>query len=195
VRLFVAIYPSPEALNDIAEQTARLRVGAAAASGVNVRLTTRESAHVTVVFLGEVDEAQLPTVDLALGRAARSWHRPPGTPAPAPRIRLGGGGRFGQGPDTVLWVGLHGEVGALHALSQATRRELERSRLPHHQQPYCPHLTIARPGDRVPRAAVEADRMTLDGYLGPSWPATEMVLVRSRLGPRSGYDRLVAWPL
>jgi 2'-5' RNA ligase len=47
----------------------------------------------------------------------------------------------------------------------------------------------------VDRADVDQDRATLADYLGPSWPATEVVLVRSHLGPRPRYDRLAAWPL
>jgi RNA 2',3'-cyclic 3'-phosphodiesterase len=200
MRLFVAIYPTPEALDDLTGQLARLRVGTADLSGVDVRLVARENAHVTVVFLGELDDAQLPEVDLALGRAARAWQQPPGTTGPGgvagvPWLRLGGGGLFGQGPSTVLWVGLRGDVDALHAVSLAVRRELTRSGLPCDQRPYVPHLTIARPGTRVCPEAVVADWRTLDGYLGPSWPATEMLLMRSRLGPRPGYDRLAAWPL
>ena len=200
MRLFVAIYPSAEALDDLTGQVARLRVGAADAAGINVRLTPRESLHLTLVFLGEVDDAQLPDVRLALGWAAQTWRHPNGAVGPggsvaAPRLRLGGGGLFGDALNTVLWVGLRGDVDALHALSRTTRRELDASRLPSDPRPYAPHVTLARPGIRVPPEAVESDRMALDGYLGPSWPATEMVLVRSRLGPRPGYERLATWPL
>ncbi|MGI5211656.1 2'-5' RNA ligase family protein [Plantactinospora sp. CA-290183] len=206
MRLFVAVYPPPEALDDIAAQAHRLRVGEVAATGVNVRLAPRSSLHVTVVFLGEVDDDRLPTVEEALGRAVRRWHPaagadqsgPPadgGEEAGPPRLRLGGGGRFGRGRFTLLWVGLTGDTGALDRLAGATRQELRRSRIPHDRRPFRPHLTLARPGDRVDRESVEEDVRTLDGYLGPSWPATEMVLVRSHLGPRPTYDRLAAWPL
>lgn len=200
MRLFAAIYPSPEALDDITEQVARLRVGEAAASGINVRLTARETLHVTIVFLGDVDDDRLPDVTAALGRAAHTWHRRAGVVGSregegAPRIRLAGGGRFGRGRFTVLWTGLAGDVGALGALNMASRRELKQARLPHDWRPFRPHVTVARPGDRVDRAAVEADRETLDGYLGPSWPVTEMVLMRSHLGPRPTYERVATWPL
>lgn len=200
MRLFVALYPPPEAVDDISEQVGRLRVGEAAASGINVRLTKRDTLHVTLTFLGEVDEARLPDVGTALDRAARTWNRRAGVVGSReglgpPRVRFAGGGRFGRGPFTVLWTGLAGDVDALHMLSRATRRELKRSRVPHDRKPFRPHLTIARPGDRVDREVIDADRSTLDGYLGPSWPVTELVLVRSQLGPRPTYDRLAAWSL
>ncbi|GAA3765954.1 hypothetical protein GCM10022225_60340 [Plantactinospora mayteni] len=252
MRLFVAVYPPPEALDDIVAQTHRLRIGAAADAGINVRLTARSTLHVTVAFLGEVPDDRLRTVQEALARAVELWHHPParrrratgerrvgiavpprpggqpgaeptesaesvGQPvaehrAPAalraslgdsgrsgarraPRLQFGGGGRFGRGRFTVLWVGLLGEVDALRGLAGAVRRELRRSRIPFDFRPLRPHLTLARPGDRLDKESLDEDLRTLDGYLGPSWPATELVLMRSHLGPRPTYDRLAAWPL
>ncbi|HEX7745431.1 MAG TPA: 2'-5' RNA ligase family protein, partial [Micromonosporaceae bacterium] len=95
----------------------------------------------------------------------------------------------------LLWVGLAGDVAALRTLNLAIRRELRRARLPYDERPFRPHVTLARPGDRVDAAAVEADRQVLNGYFGPSWPVSEMLLMRSHLGPRPTYDRLAAWPL
>ncbi|GAB3964621.1 2'-5' RNA ligase family protein [Plantactinospora veratri] len=212
MRLFVAVYPPPEALDDIVAQTRRLRIGAAAETGINVRLTARSTLHVTVAFLGEVPDDRLPTVEETLSRAVGAWRHPPvrrrraagpapvapggaPQPRPAPRLQLGGGGRFGRGRFTVLWVGLLGEVDALRQLAVTVRRELRRSRLPSDLRPLRPHLTLARPGDRLDRESLDEDLRTLDGYLGPSWPATELVLVRSHLGPRPTYDRLATWPL
>lgn len=203
MRLFVAVYPPPEAVDDLIAQVGRLRIGEAAARGVNVRLTRRETMHVTLAFLGEVTETRLPAVCSALGQAARTWRRAAATSGPEaspvqagpPRVRLTGGGRFGRGRFTVLWTGLAGEVDALRAVSATIRRELKRARLPYDDKPFRPHLTIARPGDRVDQETVTFDLSVLAGYLGPTWPVTEMVLMRSHLGPRPTYDRLDAWPL
>ncbi|WP_407952088.1 2'-5' RNA ligase family protein [Plantactinospora sonchi] len=184
-------------------QVRRLRVGAVADTGVNVRLADQANLHVTVAFLGEVADDRLPEVAEALGRAVQTWRSPPTrrrdrqpVPEPTPlRLRLGGGGRFGRGRFTVLWVGLLGDVAALRRLADRTRRELRRARLPYDSRPFRPHLTLARPGDRLDRESLDEDLRTLDGYLGPSWPATELALVRSQLGPRPTYDRLATWPL
>jgi 2'-5' RNA ligase len=196
----VAAYPPPEALADLAAQVSRLHIGEAAARGINVRLTPQETLHLTLAFLGEVDDDRLPDVATALGRAAATWHERPrgagsredGRP---PRLRLGGGGRFGRGHFTLMWIGLAGDVTALRALNLAIRRELRRARLPYDWKPFRPHVTLARPGDRLPAADVEADRQVLNGYVGPSWPVTEIALMRSHVGPRPRYDRLAAWSL
>jgi RNA 2',3'-cyclic 3'-phosphodiesterase len=200
VRLFIAAYPPAEAVADLTAQVGRLHIGAAAARGVNVRLTAAETLHVTLAFLGDVDDSRLPDVTRALGRAEQAWHRRPGGPGSPdevrpPRVRLAGGGRFGRRQFTLLWIGLAGDVAALRTLNLAIRRELRRARLPYDERPFRPHVTLARPGDRVTAAEVDEDRRVLDGYLGPSWPVAEMLLMRSHLGPKPTYDRLAAWPL
>ncbi|MEU1678831.1 RNA 2',3'-cyclic phosphodiesterase [Micromonospora zamorensis] len=194
MRLFVAVYPPPESVGHLGVQVARLRVGAAAAAGTNVRLADPAHLHVTLAFLGDVEAARLVEVESALGLAAEAFHD--GRNAP-PRFSLGGGGRFGQGRSTVLWVGLRGEVEALHVLAGLVRSWLRQARLPCDDAwPFRPHLTVARPGDRMDLVDIEADQADLDGYQGPQWPATELLLIRSHLDPRpSRYDRLAAWPL
>ncbi|MET8549171.1 RNA 2',3'-cyclic phosphodiesterase [Micromonospora zamorensis] len=193
MRLFVAVYPPPESVEHLGAQVARLRVGAAAAAGSNVRLADPAHLHVTLAFLGDVEAARLVEVESALGLAAEGFSD--GRNA-LPRYSLGGGGRFGQGRSTVLWVGLRGEVEALHVLAGLVRSRLRQARLPCDARPFRPHLTVARPGDRMDLADIEADRTDLDDYQGPEWPATELLLMRSHLDSRrSRYDRLAAWPL
>jgi len=186
VRLFAAVYPPASAVDHLITFVAALRVGVASAAGVNTRLARPDTLHVTVAFLGDVADERLDAVTDALGRAADG---------PAPSVCLAGGGRFGRGKFTVLWTGLGGDVDALRGIAGAARRSLKKARLPYDDRPWKPHLTIARPGDRLDRAAVAADRAALAGYRGPTWPAAEVVLMRSHLGPRPSYDRLAVWPL
>lgn len=181
MRLFVAAYPPADVCDDLAERLAGLTVVRAGA-----RVAWRETWHITLAFLGEVpDEQQVAVMD-AIGRAAAAWTTPFD-------VRLAGGGRFGRGRSTVLWVGVEGEP--LAALATAVRDELRHDRLPYDPKPFTPHLTIARPGDKVDRAAVEADRAALADYHGPSWPMHTVDLVRSNLGPKPTYDRLGSWVL
>lgn len=187
VRLFVAVYPPPEAVAHLAAQVARLRIGVAAAAGTRVRLADPANAHVTLAFLGEVPDDRLPAVRDALGLAAQRCR----DTGPL-HLRLGRGGRFGQGRGTVLWVDVLGAVQPLHRLADQLRELLRDADLPYDDRPFQPHLTIARPGDRID---VEPDRIALDGYLGPWWPATELVLVRSYPGPPRRYENLDTWPL
>ncbi|MFG1953133.1 RNA 2',3'-cyclic phosphodiesterase [Micromonospora sp. NPDC048830] len=192
MRLFVAVYPPRPAVDDLSARLAGLRVGLAAAAGTNVRLADPANAHLTLAFLGEVEADRLVDVESALGLAAETFR---GGRDASPVLRLGGGGSFGRGRFTVLWVDVRGDVEALAVLARLVRLRLRRGRLPYDEKPFRPHLTIARPGDRIDRADVLADREALHEYVGPEWPAAELVLVRSHQGPRPTYDRLAAWPI
>ena len=188
MRLFVATYPPAAACDDLERRLAGLNVAIAAGRGVNTRLARRDTWHITLAFLGEVTEDRVHDVHAAVGRAVDRW-RGEGPP----HLRLAGGGRFGRGRFTLLWVGVEGET--LAGLARQVRRELKRARLPHDDKPFRPHLTVARPGDRVDRAAVNADRAALAEYRGPVWPAETVELVRSHLGPKPWYEHLGTWRL
>jgi len=190
VRLFVALYPSPPALAHLAAAVDRLRLGAAAATGTNVRLVARPLWHLTVAFLGEVPDERAPHAQAALETAVTQWRALPAAAGGAPMLRLAGGGRFGRGRATVLWVGTTGDVDALAALARQVRRALRQARLPCDRKPFRPHLTLARPGDRLPTADLAADLAALTVYEGPSWPLAEVHLVRSWLGPAPVHERL-----
>ncbi|HWH01227.1 MAG TPA: 2'-5' RNA ligase family protein [Pilimelia sp.] len=195
MRLFVAAYPPAPARAHLAAAVAGLAVGRAAAQGVNARLADAAHWHLTLAFLGDVPDARGGDAAAALAAgvaAARDPHPgdpPPdgGPPARGPRLWLGGGGRFGRGRFTVLWVGVGGETQAVTGLAASVRRELRRARLPYDGKPFRPHLTLARPGDRVD---VTGDLAALASYRGPEWTLDELCLVRSHLGPRPAYDRI-----
>jgi len=194
VRLFVAVYPPPVVVQDLVATLGTLAIGQAAADGVNVRLAPPERMHVTLAFLGEVPDARLTDVRDAIGAGVAAWAATWPEPTP-PVVRLAGGGRFGRGRFTVLWTGVRGDVSALHNLANALRRQLRRARLPYDPKPLRPHLTIARPGDRLPVNLLAADRAALDGYSGPEFGVDEIRLVRSYPGPEPRYEFLTSWPL
>ncbi|WFF08258.1 RNA 2',3'-cyclic phosphodiesterase [Micromonospora sp. WMMD1076] len=186
MRLFAAIYPPAVAVADLTARLKGLRVAAAC----HARLADPANLHLTLAFLGEVPDVRLPDVKHALASAART--------ARSPLLRLAGGGRFGQGRSTVLWVDVRGEADALDALgalARSIRAELREAGLPCDGKPFRPHLTIARPGDRVPEADLRSDVHTLHDYAGPQWAAGELLLVRSHLGGTPRYTRVAAWAL
>lgn len=190
MRLFVAAYPPRQACEHLGETVDALAIGRAAAAGINARLAGRENWHVTLAFLGDVPDERQADVSSALDRAVSAWRA--GRADGLPRLWLGGGGRFGRGRFTVLWVGLGGEVAEIAALSKAIRRDLKRTRLPFDAKPFRPHLTLARPGDRVD---VAGDVTALHTYEGPEWTLDEVRLMRSYPGPKPRYDRLATWRL
>lgn len=180
MRLFVAVFPPPDAVDHLAAVVEGLAVGRARA-----RVTATQRWHLTLAFLGEVP-------DDAVGPAAVALSAVDG---PVGELRIRGGGKFGHGRSTVLWAGIEGDVDGLTRVGRAVRRELRARRLRPDDKRFAPHLTIARPGDRVSHTDLAGDLATLSAYTGPAWPVTELVLVRSHLGPDPHYDPVAHHPL
>jgi 2'-5' RNA ligase len=186
MRLFVAAYPPPEALDDLGHCVDALNVSTAT---VNTRITARALWHVTLAFLGEVPDERAAEVGRAVDRAAERL----GPVRPA--LRLKGGGRFGRGRFTLMWAGLGGDVAALARVADAVRGELRASRSPYDMKRFQPHLTLARPGERLPASAIDDDVATLNAYEGPQWTIDEIALVSSHLGPNPRHEVIHSAPL
>jgi 2'-5' RNA ligase len=184
VRLFVAVYPPAPALDDLERLAARLSVTKARAEGVNARPTARAMWHVTLAFLGDVPDTRVPFAARAVDRAAEQ------VAALTPQLRLAGGGRFGRGRFTVLWAGVQGDVAGFARIAAAVRRELTSARLRFDNKRFNPHLTLARPGDRLTAPQIEADIETLAAYRGPMWTCPSITLVASHLGPAPRHEAI-----
>lgn len=178
MRLFVAAYPSPEAGAHLREIVSSLAM-ARPVRGRSPRLSPQEQWHVTLAFLGDVPGG---------GEAAVRAVEAVATTSPPFRLRLSGSGRFGRGRYTVVWAGLRGDLVGLGALADCVRRELKREHLPFDPRPFRPHLTLARPGDRMPADSLAADLERLATYEGPLWTVDRIHLVRSVLGSPPRYE-------
>jgi 2'-5' RNA ligase len=183
-RLFVAVDPPGYAVEHLAKTVAGLHVAEAAAG-----LAASERWHVTLAFLGDVTDDRVVRAHRALSRAA-------GGPGARPAaLRVSGGGTFRGRGGAVLWAGIAGDVAGLTRVARAVKRELRQERFTLERRQYRPHLTIARPGYRLAADLVTADVETLAGYHGPDWPADQIHLVRSYLGPRPRHVRLGSFRL
>jgi len=192
VRLFVALWPPQEVVEEL-----RAAVAAVRDLAPGVRWTTPEQWHLTLAFLGEVDEAHGADLEVRLARAAARH-------APA-TLRLAGAGRFG---DRVLFVKVTGDVVPVRHLAASVTAAARRARIDVDERPYRPHLTLARAAARRQHAdgggQDEALRLApvaaaLDAFAGSPWSAGELCLVRSHLGRapgrRAAYETLTAWAL
>lgn len=184
MRLFVAIAPPSAVLDELDALVEPLR-----ARRLDLRWTNREAWHVTLAFLGQVDEAAAARLLPRLERAARRHHQV--------RLSFAGAGAFpAQARANVLWSGLSGDCRALARLAESVAAGASRAGTPPPDKGrrFQPHLTLAR--CRVP-ADVTGLVAELGGYQGQTWTADRVHLVRSRLGatehPR--YTSLANWPL
>ena len=94
----------------------------------------RDNFHITLTFIGEVDEATAEDIDEALS----------GVRTEKFRLRLRGTGNFAQGKyPKVLWIGVeHNEV--LTRLKEKIDRALAKYAIPFEKRKYVPHVTMAR---------------------------------------------------
>ena len=152
-----------------------------------LRWTGRDAWHLTLAFLGEVDEKLIGRLGARLERAA-AQHAPLA-------LSLGGAGAFPTAARArVLWTGVQGDREGLGALAMRVAAAARRAKAPPAQESrkYEPHLTLAR--CRAP-ADVETLVAALAGFAGTPWTASEIYLIRSRPQGQPRYETLGTWPL
>lgn len=111
-----------------------------------VRCVRESQLHLTLHFLGDVDEPRLPPLLATLAAV----HVEPFS------LAIAGVGRFPpQGRGRVLWAGLEPSE-PLQSLHKIVGQALLGAGFPLERRAYAPHLTVARLGPRTPPRVVEA---------------------------------------
>lgn len=131
MRLFVAI-DLPE---QIRERAAKIKKELA--KGVaGVKWVEDHNLHITLKFLGEVEDSRLDEVTSAIGRAVADENKF--------TLNLGTVGCFpGYRRPRVIWLGLTGETGQIHKIGEALDRFLADLGIPFEKNRK-PHLTLGR---------------------------------------------------
>ncbi len=132
MRAFIAIEIPDEIKREMAKVQDRLK-----GSGVEASWTRPEGIHLTLKFLGEVEETRVPEIMDALTRAADSMNRF--------RLDVAGAGAF-PGPKSarVAWIGVSGDLEKLSALQAAVEEAMVGLGMERDDRKFTPHLTLAR---------------------------------------------------
>jgi 2'-5' RNA ligase len=182
VRLFVAVALPEVAASELDSAVAPLRP-----AWPGLRWTGIEAWHLTLAFLGEVDQGLTGKLAVRLERAAARH--------PRLALSLGGAGAFpSQARARVLWTGVQGDRRGLVALAASVAAGTRRAGAPPASEGrrYQPHLTLARcrmPVDVRPLVS------ELTEFAGTPWVAGEIYLIHSRLQETPRYETLGSWPL
>ncbi|MGE5245101.1 MAG: RNA 2',3'-cyclic phosphodiesterase [Betaproteobacteria bacterium] len=170
MRLFTAVDLSDEARTAIAGVQARLR-RALDRGRSSLRWVRPEHMHLTLVFLGELPEAQVPALIENMSAAVDI--------APFTAV-LGGLGTFPpERAPRVLWLGLEAGVREAIELERLVRARVAQADLPVDARPFHPHLTLARWRESRPsdRRLPDADARAVARI-----DVREVTLYESRLG-------------
>lgn len=184
MRLFVALTPPADVLEDLADHLAPRQE-----AGGGLRWTDPHQWHITLAFMPEVAERALDRLGERLGDAAART-------APL-SVQVNGSGAFPNPyAARVLFAGIAGDVEGVTTLATRARSACRAAGAAPQGGPFHPHLTLAR----FPRPT-EATRWirVLEPYAGPPWRAEAMTLVQSHLGEGRGrrprYSELARIPL
>lgn len=173
MRCFIAIEVAPAIRRKLAEVTLKLRRALRGSRG-GIKWVEPDLMHLTLKFLGDIDEATVAKVRGIVDEVAIA-HR-------GFELSVEGVGCFGK-PARVVWVGMN-ESPALMALQTDLEGRLAAAGFAAEERPFSAHLTLARikdpaAGKDVP-GLIEADRNTRFGSFG----VDALRVFRSELTPQ-----------
>lgn len=150
-----------------------------------IRWVPLENIHLTVLFLGDVEETQLEPISQAIEGVSQKYGRF--------EMKITGVGIFGgiRRP-RVLWVGMNGDVERMGYFKNSLEKVLSKFGIKLEDRPFRPHLTLGR--FREDFRQTEELQKVLEDYktLGDRDQVFEEVcLFKSQLTPRGSiYTRL-----
>lgn len=144
MRSFIAL----DLPTELADDTAALaRALSAAMEG---RFLPRDTYHLTLAFLGDIDDAEAARAMDALDEAVDKQR---GSEASI-LLSSDGLGKFGRPQDATLWLGI-AKTPALEALAANLRDALRARDLPCDDKAFLPHITLGR-RVRIPKGSLPA---------------------------------------
>ena len=170
MRLFTAV-----TLGSSVEAQASAGIERLRALAPKARWVKPEGVHLTLVFLGEVAEARLPSLSEALTPV--SQHHAPFS------LTIAGGGCFGPPlHPNVLWAGVRGNTAALEALQAEVATVLVPLGFPREKRMYTAHLTLARAKEPRGEAAFTECLRALEGQHWGEARVEHLILFESKGG-------------
>ena len=132
MRTFVAVELDPDVKDSLVELTSRLSRRPA-----DIKWVKKQGMHITLKFLGEVAETQIPEIVQALHEACDSFVSFP--------ISIRGMGFFPPHSPLprILWVGID-QSRALSVLQEKIEDKLNKQGFPREKRQFRPHLTLGR---------------------------------------------------
>ncbi len=179
IRTFISI-DLPEGMKEgISGLQGRLR-----SRGGHIGWVRPEAIHLTLKFLGEIDEKEIPDIETAIRRVTKDF-------VPF-YLRTMGLGLFPSiKKPRIIWLGINGEGDNLLRLQSRIEEEMEKIGHPREKRGFKPHLTIGRVRDPSGlKGLIDAIQSEREIELG-GFKAEEVLIMRSDMRPEGSiYTRL-----
>jgi len=185
MRLFVALEVPEPPRRDVRRRVDGLRDRLPRARWVDLN----QNLHLTLLFLGETAEADVPGLAAGLREAFAR--------CPPLELRLEGGGTFPPGrPARVAWIGVAAPDELLTLQEEITRAAVDTLGFAPEERGYHPHVTLARCPDPWRREAIDKFKTAFAGPVGPPFVAGHGILFESKLSPKGArYREVEVFPM
>jgi len=171
VRTFIAVKLPETVLAAIGGVQERM-----AACGLNVRWVATGNIHLTLKFLGEVDEDEVDGIAAVLTEAVHGF-------APL-RLAAAGVGVFPSVKRArVIWVGLAGQLPELAALQRSIEDRLATIGYPREKRPFSGHLTLGRVKGLIAASRLTTAMGAFIDFASETFEVDRVVLFKSDLRP------------
>jgi len=178
VRTFICIELSGDVRKKLAELQSTLRQTRA-----NIAWVKPENMHLTLKFLGNVEQSKLGAVSAAVERALKDQARF--------SLKVSGMGSFPNNKrPRVLWVGIEGDKQMLSTIQRRIEDELVSEGFPKEDRPFSPHLTLGRvkSNENIKACIDKMNELSIDSE---PFEIAEVIVMRSDLNPGGAvYSRL-----
>ncbi len=184
IRAFIAVELPDSVRQEVASLQADFK-----SSGADVKWVDPENLHLTLKFLGDIEESQTAALKEALGAGIGGL-----TPLD---IHLEGIGAF---PKTtfprVIWVGVNQGEKQLVELGEKAEQACVGLGFPREERPFSAHLTIGRVRSKDRLAPLIKKLQVAEFRATAPAPVTKIILFQSTLSPKGPiYTPLAEFPL
>jgi RNA 2',3'-cyclic 3'-phosphodiesterase len=181
IRTFIAIEIPKTVISKIRELQ-----GVIKAYGFKIRWVRAENIHLTLKFLGDIEEIKINEIAEAVSKTAEQ-HSPIS-------LKAKGIGVFpGIKRPHVLWVGLSGQLEALIKLQQTLDENLIALGFSSEERPFKGHLTMGRIKDRIDVKKLGDALMAFRRFESETFTAGQIILYKSELTPSGAiYTKLAS---
>ncbi len=178
-RLFVAIELSPS----IRERVVKL-VDSIKSSVKDVKWVEKENLHLTLKFLGAVEETKAATVEKALDETAQTIKKAAGSFfRHGFKVSFKGLGAFPRlTHPRVFWVGIDSGAIKLTEIAKAVEESLGKIGFPKEEKQFKAHLTIGRVRSGIPKLNLDPAVIANESF--GEMEVKKLSLIQSTLGPK-----------